>query len=81
VHNGTKGSLDQRLNSGKGNCCEKARILVGLARAMGMKAQFVKVPGHVFSRINVNGVWMAIDIAMAGDTIVKSLLEQQSTMI
>lgn len=53
---------------------------MGLARAMGMKAQFVKVPGHVFSRINVNGVWMAIDIAMGGDTIVKSLLEQQSIM-
>jgi transglutaminase-like putative cysteine protease len=61
AHEGTKDSLDQGLDSGKGNCCEQARILVGLARAAGMKAEFVKVPGHVFSRIFVNGAWMAVD--------------------
>lgn len=36
------------------NCCEQARIMVAIARAMGINAKFIQVPGHVFSKEYAN---------------------------
>lgn len=49
-HYNTRDTLDYTLNSGRANCCEQARIMVAISRAMGMTAKYIQVPGHVFSK-------------------------------
>lgn len=61
THDNTKHTLDQTLNSGYGNCCEQSRIVVGLARAMGLSAKFVHIPGHVFTEVWIGNKWLGID--------------------
>jgi hypothetical protein len=62
-HYNTRDSLDYTLKNGKANCCEQARIMVAIARAMGMTAKYIQVPGHVFSKewANDKGRYVVID--------------------
>lgn len=57
VHWNTIHSFQQTYDAKHGNCVEQARIVVGLARAMGCKARYLKVHGHVGHRFTT----LAID--------------------
>ncbi|HEX7468663.1 MAG TPA: transglutaminase family protein, partial [Methanobacterium sp.] len=59
------------LNSRGGNCCDTVHLLIALARAMGIPAEYVHGTcyftasgawyGHVFARLYINGVWYDAD--------------------
>jgi hypothetical protein len=57
------------LNAGSGNCCDTTHLLVALARAAGIPAEYVHgtctfssgTYGHVFARLYVNGTWYNAD--------------------
>lgn len=68
-HDNTLHSIDQVLDSHYANCCEQARLIVCLARAMGLKARYVhkKSARHIWAQIQFeNGHWQDLDCAKAG---------------
>ena len=61
-HENTKYSIDKVLDGHYANCCEQSRLVVAIARAMGLTARYVHIPGHVFTQIkDTNGHWFAVD--------------------
>lgn len=60
-HYNTRHSISSTIKNGKANCCEHGALMVALARAAGIKAQFVHGHNHVWSRHYVNGGWITID--------------------
>lgn len=66
VHWNTIHSFQQTYDAKRGNCVEQARFVVGLARAMGCTARYLKVHGHVWAQIYNPGDnrWYDLDTAM-----------------
>ncbi len=71
---GAAGTLDSRT----GNCCDKTNLLVALARAAGITAQYKsgycqfssgRWYGHVWSDLYVNGKWYAADAICHNNTL------------
>jgi hypothetical protein len=60
-HECTVHALEWVLNNKKGNCAEQSRVVVGLAKAMGLEAEIIHVKGHFFTKIKVNRTWKGMD--------------------
>lgn len=59
---GAVGCLDKR----GGNCCDNANLMIGMARAIGIKARYCHAKasggrGHVYGEYYVNGSWLTVD--------------------
>jgi len=75
THKGAAGTLTQRL----GNCCDQTNLLIALARAAGITAQYKHGYcyftvskhwyGHVWADLYLNGKWVAADTTSSRNSL------------
>ncbi|MDO5849974.1 MAG: transglutaminase-like domain-containing protein [Methanobacteriaceae archaeon] len=75
----TKYKASGTLSNKQGNCCDKSNLLVALCRASGLSTRYCHstsctfnsglVCGHVWTQININGVWYVADTTSSRNAI------------